>query len=121
MYELKSENYTCYFSGEIQISHSYNGYKKTKTIYGNVIREIVSTGVKLSVKIVKIDKINKEEFLKIFKHDNKKLTFTNIITGELFTDMFIDLEELSFKELRDADIDSLPVIYEADITLSSGG
>lgn len=121
MYEIKSELYTVYSKGEVEVSTFYNGYKKVKTIYGNVIREITSTGNRILYKIINIDEYSKNELEKMFKHDNKNIIFTDLVTGKIYTNMFIDLEEITFKELRDASVSNLPLIYECEIILSSGG
>lgn len=118
MIELRTKtgDYVSYFEGEIVKGDKYRNFKKTTTITGKIIIEKVATRKYFEVHIHKLLQYQYEELVRIFKHSNLNLELQDLNTGELFTNLFIDMEDLKL----DVKTLALPNLSENDYIYYSG-
>lgn len=124
MYEIKTlkDNYTSYFEGTHNIGYTQRNYKKTTTITGRIIVEKVANRKYISITIAKILESQYNILIDIFNNANDKIILTDLNTNELFTDLFIDGEELKLNKNTLAEAENNEIVYySGDIVLMERG
>lgn len=96
MYEIKTlkDNYVCYCEGTHNVAYTQRNYKKTTTITGRIITEKVANRKYITITIAKMLESQYNILVDIFNYSNDEIILTDLTTNEIFTDLFIDGEEL---------------------------
>lgn len=124
MYEIKTLNdeFICYCEGTHNVAHTHRNAKKTTTITGRIIKEKVANRKYVTITIAKMLESQYNILVEIFNYGNEGLILTDLSTGKVFTDLFLDTEELKLNENNLAEPENNEITYySGDIILTERG
>lgn len=124
MYEIKTlnEEFICYCSGTHNVVPTHRNAKKTTTITGRIINEKVANRKYITITIAKILESQYNILVDIFNYANEGIILTDLNTNKIFTDLFIDGEELRLNQNTLAEPENNEITYfTGDIVLMERG